>query len=386
MWRKTHVNRWGRIGCAESVSGWRLEATTPLGESLQRHVWLGVVCAAALVASSSPAIADERFAYQRTEMAVPIEVVLYAGDEAAATRGAEAVFACFRRLNGIFSDYDPQSELRRLSATAEGTPMRVCDDLWDLLLLGDAISRQSDGAFDLSIGPLVQVWRRARRQHELPPKSKIDEARKLVDYRQIQLNREDRSVRLGLPGMRLDAGGLAKGYAVGKSLEILAKMGLRSVMIHAGGDLGLGDPPPGKPGWRVGIGQLELNSPPLEYLCLSRCAVATSGDLWQYVTIDGRRYSHIVDPRTGVGLTDHSSVTIVTDDSAVGDGLGKAVAVLGYERGLAIVEGRPGAAALVLRAPKGQVERYESSRWKSLPRDSTPAPQPTSGYPVSPRP
>jgi thiamine biosynthesis lipoprotein len=170
--------------------------------------------------------------------------------------------------------------------------------------------------------------------------------------------------------MRLDLGGIAKGYVVQAALRVLREQGVAAALVDAGGDLGLGDPPPGRPGWRIGVGAAEPDGPPRVFLCLARTALATSGDMWQYVVIDGRRYSHIVDPRTGLGLTDHSTVTVVAEDGTLADALATAVSVLGVEKGFPLVEALPGAAACFLQQGAGGVEVHESKRWRSLPRDA----------------
>ena len=167
-------------------------------------------------------------------------------------------------------------------------------------------------------------------------------------------------------GMQLDFGGIAKGYAVDQALAVLRQHGVTRAMIQAGGDIGLGEPPPDAPGWRVAVPSLDMKSPPQMILSLSRCAVATSGDTWQFVVIDGRRYSHVVDPRTGIGLTDHCQVTVVAPDGVTADGLSTAVSVLGPEKGLRLIEETPGAAAMILRAPQGKTEMSQSARWKEL--------------------
>jgi len=312
---------------------------------------------------------SKRFAFSGTEMAVPIEIVLYAADEAAATRGAQAALARHRHLNAVLSDYDPESELSRLSRTSGGgKALPVSEDLWNVLCRAQEISEKSAGAFDITVGPVIRLWRRARRREELPLAPQLQAARQLVDYRLIRLSPSLRRVELLKPGMRLDAGGIAKGYALGQAMAVLKKEGFPVAMIQAGGDIALGDPPPGRPGWRIGIAPLEPDGPPSQYLWLSRTAVATSGDIWQYVEIGGRRYSHIIDPRTGQALTDHSMVVVVVPESTLADGLATAVSVLGPDQGLALIEATPGAAALILRAPQGKVERFESCGWKKLPQ------------------
>jgi thiamine biosynthesis lipoprotein len=177
-----------------------------------------------------------------------------------------------------------------------------------------------------------------------------------------------RGIELTKRGMQLDFGGIAKGYANDEALALLRARGITRAMVQAGGDIGLGERPPDAAGWRVMVPSLELGAPPEVVLSLSRCSVSTSGDTWQFVEVGGRRYSHVVDPKTGVGLTDHCQVTIVAPDGITAEGLSKAVSVLGPEKGLKLVEQTPRAAAFVLRAPEGKVEKHQSARWKELGR------------------
>jgi thiamine biosynthesis lipoprotein len=306
-------------------------------------------------------------------MAVPVRIVLYAPENAAATRAAEAAFSRIRQLNAILSDYDPESELRRLSsAAAEGKAVPVSKDLWQVLSQSQELSRRSAGAFDVTVGPAVRLWRRARRRHALPSPQRLRAARKLVGYQFVRLDSQHRAVELLKPGMQLDLGGIAKGYAVDEALAVLRQQGIGRALVDAGGDIVVGDPPPGKNGWRIGVTRLKADGPPSRVVLLSRAAIATSGDTWQYVEIGGRRYSHIVDPHTGLGLTDHSSVTVVAPKGILADGLASAVSVLGPKKGLELIDATPGAAALIIRAPQGSsvgstVETYRSSRWKTLP-------------------
>ena len=172
--------------------------------------------------------------------------------------------------------------------------------------------------------------------------------------------------------MRLDLGGIAKGYAVDEAMRAIRRHGITRMMVEAGGNIGLGDPPPEQPGWRIGVAPPDARSKPRQYLCLSRAAISTSGDLWQYVTIGGVRYSHLINPQTGMALTDHSSVTVVGPDGLSTDGLSSAVAILGPEKGLKLIENTPGAAAFIVRMVDGKEKTYQSSKWKELPTSPLP--------------
>ncbi len=254
----------------------------------------------------------ERFQSTQIEMGVPFKIILYAADETTAKGAFAAAFSRIHALNGILSDYDPQSELSRLSQTspaAAGVP--VSDSLWHVLARSQALAHETGGAFDVTVGPYIRLWRRARRQKQMPSEERLSAARAAVGYRQLMLDPEHHTAQLLRPEMRLDLGGIAMGYAVDEALAELRKRGITRALIDASGDIGVGDPPPDKLGWTIGVIPLSEDGAPTREICLANAAVTTSGDAFQHVVIDGRRYSHIVDPRTGLGLTDRSGVTVI---------------------------------------------------------------------------
>jgi thiamine biosynthesis lipoprotein len=306
-----------------------------------------------------------RYEYQRPEMGVPFRIVLYAADQNTANAAAEAAFQRIAQLNAIMSDYEEDSELSRLSRSSGiGRPVRVSDDLWFVLKRAQELAERSGGAFDVTVGPFVNLWRRARRQHQLPEPSRLAQARAAVGYWHMRLDPKQQSIRLLVPNMRLDLGGIAKGYAVDQALEVLRHHGAPSALVEGGGDLGVSHPPPGKKAWRIELSSLDVsNAPPVQYVLLKNAALSTSGDLYQHLEIDGRRYSHIVDPRTGIGLTDHSIVNVIAPRSITADSLTKVVSVLGPAKGLALIEKTPKVAARVIRAPGDRLEIAESSRF-----------------------
>lgn len=341
-------------------------AKLPLAASLIPTLLAPLIPAVSAVAADPPA--PERFEFTGVEMAVPVKIVLYASDKATAEAAAEAAFGRLRELNGILSDYDRCSELRRLCATSGmGKATVVGDELWRVLSHAQVVSERSEGAFDITVGPVVRLWRRARRREELPSAERLESARKLVGYGLVRLHPETQAIELLRPEMRLDLGGVAKGFAIDEALATLREHGVPRALVDAGGDIRLGAPPPDRPGWLIGVAALDADAPPSRYLWLFDRAIATSGDTWQYVVIEGKRYSHLVDPRTGIGLTDHSSVTVVAPDGITADALASAVSVLGPEKGLKLIEDSPNTAAFIVRAPGGQVEVCESARWKHLP-------------------
>lgn len=309
----------------------------------------------------------ERFRESRPGMGSTFEIIVYAPSEEDAKCGLDAAFARIEQLNQIFSDYEAESEACRLSHAAPmAQAVPVSGEMFTVLDYSVQLSRQTDGAFDVTVGPVSRLWRRARRQKQLPAPERLKEALAGVGYRHLELDATGRKVKLAAVGMRLDFGAVAVGYAVDEALTVLKQHGLTRVLVNGSGDMAFGDPPPGETGWKIGVAPLEPDQPPSRLLRLAHCGVSTSGDAWQYLEIAGRRYSHIVDPRTGLGLTTRSSVTVVAPNGMAADGLATAASVLGVEKGLALIERTCGAACLMVVVEDGKPRLYESSGWKKL--------------------
>ncbi len=301
--------------------------------------------------------AAERFEFKQPHMGTTFRLVFYAKDRATAEKAAKAAFARAAELDQIMSDYKKDSELMRLCRKAGGDPVKVSPDLFKVLERAQRISEWSDGAFDVSCGPVVKLWRFARRTQQLPPADELRKALALVDYRKIKLNAKDQTVQLTLTGMLLDLGGIAKGYAAEMLLALLRQLGITQALVAAGGDIVVGDPPPAAKGWKIGVAPLEKpTTPPKTFVLLRNAGVSTSGDTEQYVEIDGKRYGHHVDVKTGLGLVRRGSVTVVMSNGRTADGWAGALCVLGPERGLKLVETMDDAAALFVTATEqGQV-------------------------------
>jgi thiamine biosynthesis lipoprotein len=284
---------------------------------------------------SAPPTQLARYEFSKPQMGAPFRVVLYARDKTHAEAAAHAAFRRVEALNQILSDYDTDSELNELSRTAgSGRAVRVSADLWNVLKQAQHFAKLSGGAFDVTVGPYVNLWRKTRREKKFPPAARLAEAGLAVGYEKLQLS--NGTARLLVPDMKLDLGGIAKGYAVDETVKVLKKHGIRRALVAAAGDIAVSEPPPGKTGW-----QIEVGSPP-EILSLANRAVSTSGDMFQHVELNGVRYSHIVDPRTGIGLTNQLQVTVLARDSGTADALATAISVLGPENGLLLARRFPG--------------------------------------------
>jgi thiamine biosynthesis lipoprotein len=336
-------------------------------------VCLGLVALLTGCATRTPAL--ERHEFSSIQMAIPFRIVFYAPDAATATNAAGAVWQRISQLNDSLSDYDAESELSRFSAGsphADWVPLSA--DLARVLITGQQVAAASDGAFDMTVGPLTLLWRKARRTRELPAPDRLATARAAVGWQALELRTHEGRPegRLLRPGMRLDLGGIAKGYALDAATEVLRQHGITRSLVAGAGDIVVTDPPPGLRGWKIEIAPLDVsNAPPARHVWLRRASLCTSGDLIQHVEIGGVRYSHIVDPRTGVGLTDHSLVTVIGKEGMRTDACSKAVSVTGLKRGWQQVR-KFGVEARVIRQLGDRLEEWESPGFSRYAREGGP--------------
>jgi thiamine biosynthesis lipoprotein len=325
---------------------------------------------AALIATgnhTSPAL--QRFTFTEPHMGTLFKIVLYAPDEATAKKAAKAAFDRIAELNRIMSDYLASSELMQLCKKAGGDPVPVSADLFEIISKSVEFAEKTEGALDITVGPVVKLWRKARRTREMPAAEDLAKAVKLVGYKNIKLDAKNRTIQLLVAGMMLDLGAIAKGYAAQAALEVLQRLGIRRALVAAGGDIAVGDAPPDAKGWKIGIAPLKNpEAPPTHHLLLVNAAVSTAGDSEQFVEIGGKRYSHIVDPKTGMGLVGRRSVTVIAKNGTTADALDTALCVMGPERGMKLIESLKDVAALyVMETDKGIVtipsKGFEKFRW-----------------------
>lgn len=303
-----------------------------------------------LLLLACPALAGEtRFTFERGLMGTRFAITCHGGDEAVAKSAADLAFQRADEINSTASDYIAGSELLRLSEKT-GTPVKVSPLLLDLLVKSLEFARKTDGRFDPALGPLTKLWRESRRVQKLPTPETLAAAKSASGFRLLELDQAAGTVTLTQPGMRLDLGGIAKGYAADAMFDLMKSKGFPATCIAAGGDLRLGDPPPGKDGWTIGIKTLEKDSTS-GHLTLSNCAVSTSGDLQQAVEIEGVRYAHIIDPKTGLGLTKHLAVTIIAPDATTSDALATAACVAGIDQAEAMAKACGATEVRVAAAP-----------------------------------
>ena len=301
-----------------------------------------------------PALSQKKYVFEQPEMGSPFIISIHGDDSSAVAAAANAAFRKIDTLNTLFSDYIGSSELSRLSATAgSGKYISVSPCLMDILQRSLQASRYSNGSFDITVGPVVKIWRKARKEKIFPERDMLQKAMQAVGYKYIHLDSLHRAAWLERPGMQLDLGGIAKGYAAQAALQVIREAGFPAAMVDAGGDLMTGAAPPGRTGWRIGINLPEEQEELMpKLLLLQNRAVATSGDVYQYLEFNGRRYSHIVDPKTGLGVTLQRNVTVIARDGATADWLATACSILPLHKAFRLIKKFPDAGLLITERKK----------------------------------
>lgn len=273
---------------------------------------------------------EQRFSFERPLMGTRFAITSYGPDEAAAKGAADEAFAKGEEINAIASDYLPDSELMQLSRKI-GQPVKVSPLMAELLDASFSMAKSTGGAFDPTLGPLTRLWRETRKSGELPSPGLLEATKAKCGWQDAVWDKEAGTILLKKPGMQLDLGGIAKGFTAEKMFEVMEKRGFPRTIIAAGGDLRLGEPPPGRDAWRVGLQTFDPEEPE-EVVELKNCSVSTAGDLHQFVEIEGKRYSHIIDPKTGLGLTKKVAVSVIAPHGVICDGLDTAACVIGAEK------------------------------------------------------
>jgi len=291
----------------------------------------------------------------RVVMGTFSRVVVIAGSERKARRCIEAAFDVQRRIDELMSYQRDDSELSRINRDAADGPVPVSPLTFEVLQKSVEFGRLSDGAFDVTVGPLMDLWKAAGEANAPPTEEALAEARAKVGYEKLILDEKDMTVRFAVKGMRVDLGGIGKGYAVDKSVEAIEERGALGAMVDLGGNIRcFGRPPRGQESWRVGLQDPNVSPDDMDaskillVLAVTDEGIATSGDYRRFTKVHGEKQSHILDTRTGKGADKLVSDTIIAPDATAADALSTAVNVLGPERGLALIERLPGVEAILI--------------------------------------
>lgn len=279
-------------------------------------------------------------------MGTSIRVEVYGGSETDRQAATDEAFGALQEIDRLMSNYRDDSELSRINRQAPFHDVEVSPPMLAVLLAAARVSRESNGAFDVTVGPLVKAWGFRTKTPHVPSPAELAAIRDLVDYRNVRIEAARRVVRLTRPGVEIDLGGIAKGFAVEVAAGSIQRRGL-SGFIDAGGNQFMVGLPPGKRTWTVGVTHPERPGQLLGALDVDSGSVSTSADSSNYLVANGRRYGHLLDPRTMRPTEGALSVTIVARDATLADALSKAVFVLGPKDGFALLDAFPGTSALI---------------------------------------
>ena len=246
-----------------------------------------------------------KLSFEHPQMGTLFKITVYAQDTQKVTNTVQKAFQRIDALNLVFSDYTPQSEISQLTVNYPVNQwLNISKDLHQVLRFSQKTSRKSKGVFDVTIGPLSKLWRRAFRRKSFPDSDKIEAALKRVNYKCLQIHPRKSLVKFKCESIQFDFGAIAKGYSVDKVAELLIQQNFRHFLIDGGGDLYAGIAPPGQTGWRIQL-------PNQDTMQIQNQAIATSGDQFKFLEWQGKRYSHIIHPKTGLGIQQPKTISVL---------------------------------------------------------------------------
>ncbi len=301
----------------------------------------------------------------RLVMGTFARVIVVAQNSKVAQKAVEDAFAAIEKVDDLMSDFKDDSEIGIVNKEAFQRPVQVSDSTFEVIQRSIKFSKLTNGAFDITVGPLVALFRKEKETQIAPTNEEIEQAKSKVGYEKLILDEANRTVSFSVEGMKLDLGGIAKGYGIDKAIEAIQKNGALGAMVDIGGDVRcFGTPPEGRKSWVVGIQNPNIDdqssgSGLIMTLKANNKAITTSGDYQQFVLIKGKKQSHIIDRKTGTGAEGLSSVTIITDNATNADALATAISVIGAEKGIELIENLDETEAILI--PSGQTEFISTS-------------------------
>lgn len=286
-------------------------------------------------------------------MGTDIELLASDTDEAKVNAAFDAAIAEMARIENEMSEWKEESPVSMINRKAGQEAVTVPDELLHVIVAGQIISELSGGAFDISWAAMRDVWKFSKGFEKVPTPEEVKKTQPLINYRDIQVDQAKKTVFLKKPGMAIGLGGIAKGYAVDKAMQVMVNAGIKNAVIKAGGDMRIQGTEDAQP-WPIGIRHPRDKNKLLGTLALTNISISTSGDYEHFFIKDGVLYHHIIDPKTGYPARECQSVTILAPDTMTSDALTKVVFVLGPEKGMKLIQSLPGIEVIVVDS-HGQV-------------------------------
>ena len=299
---------------------------------------------------------------QRVIMGTFVRIIAVAQNETIAHKSIDAGFEKFKMVDDLMSTYKGQSEISKVNNKAFQNPVKISPPFMDVLLKSIEYSKLTEGAFDVTVGPIVKLWRDAEKADKLPTAQQIAQTKAKVGYEKLIIDPNNMTVKFTAEGMKIDLGAIAKGYAIDQAIEAMQAVGAVGAMVDAGGDIMCwGEPQPGKDKWVVGLqnptkaDQVGLMASVMLVLKLDNMAVATSGDYQRFEMIEGKKYSHIIDRNKAAASEGLTSVTVICEKAVDADALATSVSVLGVEKGLKLIESRDSTEAILIESTSSEL-------------------------------
>ncbi|MBO4631847.1 MAG: FAD:protein FMN transferase [Lentisphaeria bacterium] len=334
--------------------------------------YVKIVLAAVIVSSCLAAVLildrkSERFSQTRTfpMMGTMGRITIYSDREDLPEKALNQVQKTIGEIEKACNIFHPESELSRLNRTAYEKEFACSPLLWEMLAAADHYCRFTGGAYDPTIAPLMKLWGFRRKRQTLPSAPEIAEAMKQVGWNRVKLDPEKHSIRFLSKGIGIDFGGIAKGFALEKAMEILRRNGVRRAILDFGGNIGCIMPEKHEP-FRIGIRDPESPAELLDTIEMRNCCIATSGNYERYVIIQGKQYAHIMDPRTGLPVSGVLSVTVVTPHGTDSDALSTAIFVRGEKFAEEVCRKLPDTGVLMVRSAPDTSSGRSIRRFGSL--------------------
>jgi thiamine biosynthesis lipoprotein len=299
-----------------------------------------------LILIPQPTYPSNLYKYHQVAMGTVIEITLIADDEEAANKASLQAFQEIKRIETLMSPWLDSSDVTRINRSAGKEWVKVSPETMEVIKKAQEISELSEGGFDITIGPLTELWRKARKKKIPPSIEEVKEKLGLVNFKNIETDQEGK-VFLQKKDMAIDLGGIAKGYAVDRAFELLKSLGYRNLIINGGGDLRVGGLKNNQP-WSIGIQNPRESQKLLARISASDTAIATSGDYEKYFIYQGKRYHHVFNPKDGFPKDDCQSVTVLCKEGMIADALATAVFVLGREKGYSLCQKLDGVKCLIV--------------------------------------
>jgi len=324
-------------------------------------VLLPSICLAQIQIENPDSIGEgQKIVQTRQMMGTWAEITVYSQDAKLANRAIETALDAMTEVDSLMSAYKKDSEISEINRQAGQKAVNVSPQTFWVVKSAIHYSEISDGAFDITISPLIRSWGFFRKQGHIPPKEEINQKRALVNYRLIELDSEHNPltpfikgeynrIKLLKHGITLDLGGIAKGYAVDQAIETLRAAKVENVLVNLSGNMYAMGHPRDKDAWRIAIRHPRQKESLLGVLELQEEAIATSGDYEKFFIYDGKKYSHIINPHTGYPVLGIASVTIIAKTAMEADALSTTVFVLGSERGLQLIESKDGVEGIIVK-------------------------------------